>query len=874
MPQHWDCPEMTSNREFSLQDHVQIIRGRYQGYCGIIVAFSESHKLCTLDIESKVSTKQQNAIKTEASAAATTTTNTNTKIPKTVRVRSNSIQLWNPNCSTSSSTSSRIDPEFTTSNSTTLPNSTIKTDLQQKRKVVTSITSSSSSKSIQQGPSVKIIGGNYQGSIGYVLGMQGVKTYRIQIPTPSNPSDWMVVSKRITSLEFLPDNTTVDHKFTHSYPAHTTCHKLPSQMQYLPTCRIKNSFSPSVHGSSIAPEYTPERRRQSTNVNRTFSVPSQISDTPYYDTPTSNTSRKFNLIAGDEWNIPDSHRCGITFGRCYVTSRRLADTPTNTDATFLTSLFQSRIQIVDIPIRIQQPWIPMEQELYDHGTNSRLQLISTKLCSDATVSHGGFRIQQPKVLRCMYLAETFPDCQTISAEEELQKLANFAALPTRKAMARLQLLQSPAYMVPTTTRHDCKKMHGIFFFPRASDICTQMVNDPGCAGCGFIAESLLMDMFDSLGKKSLAKKVFAIQVRLFVPTMGIYKGMLCRKRNITPPIQLVESMYKVPPSTLPNASPGLALILCRNGVYPKPGTTNDYIGRRLDASAKCPLRLQSFQPKPLSDMILRLFQAVQVHPDTIRTYKTQSCTREGVNHAWLVGLADPTNRLPVGHVLVTGKLQVSSTRVFITRSPCMKPTDGRVLPVVQQKPDAMSLEDWNFLQSFPFGGIIFAFPSSSSSSSREKRGMCPIPEYIANGDLDGDLYFTCWDANILQEVQTEPILADQPVTTKSSCTTSFDSTCVISQPHWFQSVQALMMNVPLLVAMEELTSKCYRLSQRIADQHPDCFMNHPDAIAMAMAYTQALEYTKHGGQIYLPNHLHHLIPQHLHSYITDSLAVG
>ena len=28
-------------------------------------------------------------------------------------------------------------------------------------------------------------------------------------------------------------------------------------------------------------------------------------------------------------------------------------------------------------------------------------------------------------------------------------------------------------------------------------------------------------------------------------------------------------------------------------------------------------------------------------------------------------------------------------RIFITRSPCVKPTDGRMLPLVSERPDAM-----------------------------------------------------------------------------------------------------------------------------------------------------------------------------------------
>ena len=40
--------------------------------------------------------------------------------------------------------------------------------------------------------------------------------------------------------------------------------------------------------------------------------------------------------------------------------------------------------------------------------------------------------------------------------------------------------------------------------------------------------------------------------------------------------------------------------------------------------------------------------------------------------------------------------------------------------------------------------------------------MKPLPIFIANGDLDGDYYFECWDENILSHIEAEEII-DMPM---------------------------------------------------------------------------------------------------------------
>lgn len=51
-------------------------------------------------------------------------------------------------------------------------------------------------------------------------------------------------------------------------------------------------------------------------------------------------------------------------------------------------------------------------------------------------------------------------------------------------------------------------------------------------------------------------------------------------------------------------------------------------------------------------------------------------------------------------------------KVFLSRSPCLEPTDAKLLNVVGSKPREMSTDDWNMLCSYGYGSVIF--PQSRS----------------------------------------------------------------------------------------------------------------------------------------------------------------
>ena len=100
-----------------------------------------------------------------------------------------------------------------------------------------------------------------------------------------------------------------------------------------------------------------------------------------------------------------------------------------------------------------------------------------------------------------------------------------------------------------------------------------------------------------------------------------------------------------------------------------------------------------------------------------------------LNHAFVVGLADPTHELPSGSVFVTGFYHQYSplNDIFVTRSPYIEPSDGRMVPLITKKPGGMSQQSWDWLLTLLFGGIIFA---------NSEPDEIPLPEIIASGDLD------------------------------------------------------------------------------------------------------------------------------------------
>ena len=85
--------------------------------------------------------------------------------------------------------------------------------------------------------------------------------------------------------------------------------------------------------------------------------------------------------------------------------------------------------------------------------------------------------------------------------------------------------------------------------------------------------------------------------------------------------------------------------------------------------------------------------------------------------AHLKGCVDPTGALPENKVFISGYTTDSNNnrvlfgeahaKIFLSRSPCLAPTDAKVVSVVGSKLEEMSEDDWNMLCSYNFGTIIF-----------------------------------------------------------------------------------------------------------------------------------------------------------------------
>ena len=435
--------------------------------------------------------------------------------------------------------------------------------------------------------------------------------------------------------------------------------------------------------------------------------------------------------------------------------------------------------------------------------------------------------------------------QTENLRELEESLADFGSLKPRKVWARRRLFLSTAVTLKVGT---C----GISELTQA-DIA---MHDNSCTvGCGFIDEALLEEL---LGNNVAARRAIGVQIRINVPTLGVFKGVLMRKRITNgPPIQLNDSLQKVFGSRNVDAMDSGHIIMKR--VFPS--NTNLQVARlfRHEKEMTKSFRKQVKLGKDckLSKMYKNLMHGLGVPKEVLSHYE-QSFKRDVQNclcHTHLVGVADPTGSLPPNTVYMTGVddgLDVGE--VFIARSPSVEPGDGRVVKIISSKPATMSQEDWEWLNSLHFGAIIFANP---------KEGQRPLPEIIADGDLDGDLYFVCWDKKLLACINPLPITDDDlrlSSETEKEDGSSYDD-------DWFEKAQEFVCNIGSSVDVQALTGILYRKSEKIAKKKS---IKHPDAVAYAKAYKQALEYKKHGRSIELPARLVHGIPAKYHCSLSPT----
>ena len=553
-----------------------------------------------------------------------------------------------------------------------------------------------------------------------------------------------------------------------------------------------------------------------------------------------------DMRSAKHWRVPNSDEGGETFGLKRIVKIRTTSFETNKSDSLLSFLLQDRILIVENPFTKDELQNPIEKVVHHNGY--KYELISTKLQADGDKGSGKY--WKAKCLCLCYAQAEGEGLGAFSIADYLQRIADFASLDPRKAKSRLELLQSPA--------HTIAKAPAIFFL--TSDSFSSIHDTGGNQGCGFISEELLVSMF---GGGASAHRVIAVQVRILVPAMGMFKGMLFRKYGLFGRcIELPSSMKKVEASKHPDAFDGGLVLICRGGVHAS--VINSYIDRKLDPAAKPPPE-KSFQQAitPLCEMIIRLWRGMGVPDDVSKAYGRRSRSPEHLSHAWLGGVADSTGWLPPGHVFVTGlHKRVSLESIFVSRSPCLEPTDGRMLPHATSKPEAMSEESWNWLLNLPFCAILFGEPSP---------GMKSLPESVADGDLDGDRYFVCWDQMVLSHVKAIPFIETPTASEQSSVPkwSTGDERRGEDGDDWLGNAQRVMLDSVESEKTEALVGILYKLQGKVADKSP-MFNRDPDSIALSRAYKDALDHSKHGGKISLPAHLRAMLPPSLQTRISLS----
>ena len=260
----------------------------------------------------------------------------------------------------------------------------------------------------------------------------------------------------------------------------------------------------------------------------------------------------------------------------------------------------------------------------------------------------------------------------------------------------------------------------------------------------------------------------SIQVRIIGPTIGMVKGMLLKKRGITS-IQLSAKMFKAQRSKI--CSEEGATFIVKNEF---PSEENKQMGRFLDPDAIQASKswMMKEHRKALSTMHQRMLIGYGVKKSDVTAYTRAAKNPEHLKHgealmgnvphsfraldsyglkftffvivAHLKGCIDPTGALPRKAVFISGYTTDSDnsralfgkvhTKVYLSRSPSLEPTDAKLVSVVGSKPKEMSENNWDMLCSYGFGTIIFP---------RSKNGSTPLPCVIAGMNIPDYLFCHC-----------------------------------------------------------------------------------------------------------------------------------
>jgi hypothetical protein len=160
----------------------------------------------------------------------------------------------------------------------------------------------------------------------------------------------------------------------------------------------------------------------------------------------------------------------------------------------------------------------------------------------------------------------------------------------------------------------------------------------------------------------------------------------------------------------------------------------------------------------------------------------------------------------------------------------------------------MSSRDWDSLGKRNMGEIIF---HNKKNSSSDKVGM---PQLISGGDLDGDLYYICWDTDIVGRIDKTrefEIEKDDKETKLKNVSLNFNEQ--FDSNNWLLAAQNHM------ISNERKTEKrnvgiIYNEMEKLFKSSQPNLLNK-DYKLLAAAYKHSIDGQKHGGDLDLPEYL-------------------
>lgn len=322
------------------------------------------------------------------------------------------------------------------------------------------------------------------------------------------------------------------------------------------------------------------------------------------------------------------------------------------------------------------------------------------------------------------------------AQRELEKIADFKALPPEKVISRIELLMSTAVWT-------YNKGAPYTFLLGVSDF--EEIPENHHVGCGFIPPQMLKYLLGGI------TEIDVVQVRIVGESVGIFKGLLVKKNNIDR-IQLPSSMKKVNKSRINSCS---EVYIIFSQLYPsKPCKM---IGKSLNPNLNNPPESAHEYLKKSWPMMQQYLLGVGVPENLLYPYANEAeIDYANHQHAYCIGVCDSTGCLPEGTIFLSGVgVGGPSREIFISRNPCTEIYDGKIIRIITEQPANMLDEDWELLVTMQFGVVVFASPADINAEN--------MPEQIAQGDLDGDWYFVCWNLEILVSIDRNLLIQSRPI---------------------------------------------------------------------------------------------------------------